>query len=169
MKIGLDSYEVIKDADCLFICTEGDEFKDINFKKLSKFMKRKIILDARNILIADEAHKNNFEYFDYKFENKKTHTNIWNMNQKLGSVGKKFMVHPAIFPVPYIQRMIEIFTKEGEVILDPFLGSGTTLIAAEKSGRYCYGFELNKEGYWPLIQHRLDEFIIDKEKINLNT
>ena len=64
LKIGLDSYEVIRDADCLFICTEWDEFKDINYKKLSKLMKRKIILDGRNILIADEAHENNFEYYD---------------------------------------------------------------------------------------------------------
>ena len=118
---------------------------------------------------TNDFQLNDFEYFDYKIDKKIPHTNIWNINKKFGSVGKKFMVHPAIFPVPYIQRMIEIFTKEGEVVLDPFLGSGTTLIAAEKSGRFCYGFELNKEGYWPLIQHRLEEFIINKEKINLNT
>ena len=47
-------------------------------------------------------------------------SNIWNINKKFGSVGKKYMVHPAIFPTEYIVNMIEIFTKKDDIILDPF-------------------------------------------------
>jgi len=64
LKLGLDSYQVVKDADCLIICTEWDEFKNINYEKLGALMNRKIILDGRNVLIPNEANLNNFEYFD---------------------------------------------------------------------------------------------------------
>ncbi len=64
LKFGSDPYEVVKDADCLIICTEWNEFKNINYKKLSSLMNRKTILDGRNILFPEEAALNNFEYFD---------------------------------------------------------------------------------------------------------
>ena len=62
--LGMDPYEVAKDADCLIICTEWSEFKSINYEKLGRLMNRKAILDGRNILIPDEVALNNFEYFD---------------------------------------------------------------------------------------------------------
>ena len=64
LKFGLDPYEVVKGADCLIICTEWSEFKNINYKKLGSLMNRKTILDGRNILIPEEVALNNFEYFD---------------------------------------------------------------------------------------------------------
>ena len=59
-----DQYEVTKDADCLFICTEWNEFKNINYDRLANLMNRKIILDGRNVLVPEEVFSNNFEYFD---------------------------------------------------------------------------------------------------------
>ena len=94
---------------------------------------------------------NNLDFFDYKIENPSPNTNIWNINKKFGSVGKKYLVHPAIFPVEYISRLIQIFTMEENIVLDPFLGSGTSLIASMNSNRDFIGFELNKEGYLSLI------------------
>jgi UDPglucose 6-dehydrogenase len=64
LNIALDKYEVANNADCLIICTEWAEFKEINYKKLAQLMNRKIILDGRNILIPEEAHANKFEYYD---------------------------------------------------------------------------------------------------------
>ena len=64
LRLRMDPYEVTKDADCLIICTEWKEFKNINYKKLGKLMNRKTILDGRNILIPEEVALNNFEYFD---------------------------------------------------------------------------------------------------------
>jgi DNA modification methylase len=109
-------------------------------------------------------------FFDYKIKSEgvSKNPNIWNINKKFGSIGKKFMVHPAIFPVEYIKRMIQIFTKEGDFILDPFLGSGTTLISSEVTNRVCFGFELNKEGYLPLIHSRLEEEKIPPSKIKFS-
>lgn len=64
LKIGLDPYEILKGADCLIICTDWGEFKNINYERLEKLMNRKTILDGRNILIPEEAALNNFEYYD---------------------------------------------------------------------------------------------------------
>lgn len=111
---------------------------------------------------------NNTDFFDYKIENPATNTNIWNINKKFGSVGKKYLVHPAIFPVEYINRLIQIFTDEGNIVLDPFLGSGTSLISAMKSDRNFIGFELNKEGYLPMVRDRLLENNFDIENVFLS-
>lgn len=117
---------------------------------------------------SDEYSVNNFDYFDYKFRLKVSRANIWNINKKLGSIGKKYLVHPAIFPLEYIERMILIFTKEGETILDPFLGSGTTLIGAMKNNRKCIGYELNKRGYMPMILDRIKDNKLDFSYVSFN-
>jgi DNA modification methylase len=49
--------------------------------------------------------------------------------------------HPAPFPVELPRRLIDLFTYEGDVVLDPFMGSGTTAVAAVRGGRHFVGFE----------------------------
>ncbi len=51
--------------------------------------------------------------------------------------------HPAPFPVELPRRLIELFTYEGDLVLDPFLGSGSTLVAAKESGRRGIGVDLD--------------------------
>lgn len=62
--------------------------------------------------------------------------------------------HPTQKPLEIIERMIKASCPEGGVVLDPFMGSGTTAVAAQKLGRHFVGFELNAE-YCELIQRRL--------------
>ena len=54
--------------------------------------------------------------------------------------------HPAPFPVELPQRLIELYTYEGDVVLDPFMGSGTTAVAAVRTGRHYLGYDTD-EGY----------------------
>lgn len=54
-------------------------------------------------------------------------------------------IHPTQKPVPLLERIIEIFTDKGDVVIDPCAGSGSTLRAAANMGRKAYGFEVNKE------------------------
>lgn len=54
-------------------------------------------------------------------------------------------IHPTQKPVPLLERLIKIFTDEGDVIIDPCAGSGSTLIAAENLNRKAYGFEITRE------------------------
>ncbi|MBL7163904.1 MAG: site-specific DNA-methyltransferase [Anaerolineales bacterium] len=53
------------------------------------------------------------------------------------------MRHPAKYPETLVQEFIEFFTKQGGVVLDPMVGTGSTIVAAMRSGRHSYGIELN--------------------------
>ncbi len=63
-------------------------------------------------------------------------------------------VHPATFPVALAERVISLFTHRGELVLDPFVGSGTTLLAARGLERNAVGFDLKPE-YIQLCKERL--------------
>lgn len=56
-------------------------------------------------------------------------------------------VHPTQKPVPLLENIIRIFTDEGDVVIDPTAGSGTTLLAAANLNRRAYGFEIKKDFY----------------------
>jgi DNA modification methylase len=56
---------------------------------------------------------------------------------------KGVLAHPAKFPETLAQDFIEFFTKQGETVLDPMAGTGSTLVGALRSGRNSYGIELN--------------------------
>jgi modification methylase len=64
--------------------------------------------------------------------------------------------HPAPFPVELPRRLIELYTFEDEIILDPFMGSGTTALAAQATGRHFIGYEL-EEQYIQLTHKRLQK------------
>jgi site-specific DNA-methyltransferase (adenine-specific) len=54
-------------------------------------------------------------------------------------------IHPTQKPVPMLEHLISIFTDEGDVVIDPVAGSGTTLLAAKNLNRRAYGFEIKKD------------------------
>lgn len=56
-------------------------------------------------------------------------------------------IHPTQKPIPLLQRLVELFTDVDDVVIDPFAGSGSTLIAAANLGRKAYGFEISKRFY----------------------
>lgn len=56
-------------------------------------------------------------------------------------------IHPTQKPVQVISNLINIFTDEDDVVIDPVAGSGSTLIAAHKTGRKGFGFEIKKDSY----------------------
>ncbi len=74
---------------------------------------------------------------------------VWNFP----SVSARKTGHPAPFPVELPYRVIQLYTFEGEVILDPFMGSGQTAIAAVKTGRHYVGYEID-EIYVKLAESR---------------
>lgn len=56
-------------------------------------------------------------------------------------------IHPTQKPIPVLKRLIEIFTDEYDVVIDPVAGSATTLRACMELNRSCYGFEIKKDFY----------------------
>lgn len=85
--------------------------------------------------------------------------------------------HPAPFPVELPYRLIQLYTFEGEIVLDPFIGSGQSAIASIKSGRHYVGYEIDSQ-YVKVSEQRINDYIIvnnmpnlfdmDKEKVNAN-
>lgn len=75
---------------------------------------------------------------------------------------KKKYKHPTIKPLPLIENHIENSSRRGDVILDCFAGSGTTLVGAINKGRKFIGFEINKD-YYEIAKKRIEETM--KEKV----
>lgn len=77
---------------------------------------------------------------------------IWEMQpEKAKSIG-----HPAPFPVELPSRLIKLYSFVGDYVLDPFMGSGTTLVAAKKLNRNGIGFEINAD-YVKIAEERLSQ------------
>jgi DNA modification methylase len=64
--------------------------------------------------------------------------------------------HPAPFPVELPEKLIELYTFAGDLVLDPFMGSGSTLVAASRTGRRYVGYDLDA-GYVELARARVDD------------
>ncbi len=84
---------------------------------------------------------------------------IWEFYYEKRDIRDK-SVHPAVFPIALPAKCIELFTHRGELVLDPFVGSGTTLLAAEDLDRNAVGFDLKPE-YVELANSRLGQTRLD--------
>jgi DNA modification methylase len=71
-------------------------------------------------------------------------------------------VHPAVFPISLPAHFIRLLTHRGELILDPFVGIGTTLVAAKDLGRNAVGFDLKKE-YIEFAKKRLSQTTLESD------
>ena len=83
----------------------------------------------------------------------KSQLGVWQFIYESRDIRDK-KIHPATFPISLAKKIIELFTHEGELVLDPFVGSGTTLVAARDTDRNAIGFDLKKE-YIDLCRKRL--------------
>ena len=79
---------------------------------------------------------------------------IWIMKAE----SAKRIGHPAPFPEELPYRLIQLYSFKDDVILDPFMGSGTAALAALKSGRKYVGYDINKE-YIDLAEKRISQFL----------
>ena len=84
----------------------------------------------------------------------KSQLGVWQFNYQGRDIRDK-KKHPATFPISLARRVIELFTHDGELVLDPFVGSGTTLVAAQEANRNAVGFDL-QESYVRLAAERLN-------------
>jgi DNA modification methylase len=71
-------------------------------------------------------------------------------------VKEEYNTHLAVKPVLLLAHLIELFTCVGQLVLDPFLGTGSTALAAMRTGRSCIGIEINPE-YVDIAEHRIKE------------
>jgi len=84
---------------------------------------------------------------------------IWELYYEKRDIRDKD-IHPAVFPIALPKKCIELFTHQGELVLDPFVGIGTTLLASRDMGRNAVGFDLS-QGYIDFISKRLGQMQLD--------
>ena len=98
---------------------------EIGFKKTCRCEGNNI-----NCLTAKEWLKNQLGVWEFFYEKRDVRDKV---------------VHPATFPISMAKKVIELFTHEGELVLDPFVGSGTSLVAAQDTNRNAVGFDLKQK------------------------
>lgn len=91
--------------------------------------------------VGDEAHTNNVELGRHG----RNRTNVWEYSSVnvFGARSADLEMHPTVKPVPLVADAIKDVTARGDIVLDGFLGSGTTLLAATHAGRRCFGMEID--------------------------
>ena len=107
-------------------------------------------------LFAQYKHK--YEPFFYCFKKGKStrwygptnESTVWQYDKPHRNEG-----HPTVKPLPLAIRALRNSSARGDIVLDLFLGSGSTLIAAERTGRVCFGTELEPR-YCDLIRKRYE-------------
>ena len=128
-------------------------------EELKTFKTPKLASCHDNIIMAQKPKEKSFihNWVQYK-------TGLINLSLDVSSViefSKKveknaFNTHPTIKPVKLIEYLIEIFSRPGQMVLDPFLGSGTTSVAAKNTDRKSIGIEINPN-YVKIAKQRLKE------------
>lgn len=86
-----------------------------------------------------------FNWFEWKKDNSKEYAKI----------------HPTQKPINVLKKLIKIFTDEGDVVIDPVAGSGSTLRACAELKRSCYGFEIKKDFYTKAKEKMISDEILD--------
>jgi site-specific DNA-methyltransferase (adenine-specific) len=105
----------------------------------------------------DERSKHRFNYADMRKANGgKQMKTVWRMAAPAGDE-KRFGKHPTQKPVALIERCLLAATSEGDLVLDPFLGGGTTAVACLRSKRGCVGIELDEAHTELAIQRAKDQ------------
>jgi DNA modification methylase len=105
-----------------------------------------------------DSHRNNVQLGRFG----RSRSNVWhypgvNSFARATEEGDLLALHPTVKPVALVADAIMDCSARGDIVLDPFVGSGTTIIAAERTGRTCYGMELDS-AYVDTVVRRWQNF-----------
>ncbi len=126
---------------------------------------RQLLIWVKHQLVLGRSHYHyRHEHVFYGWRGKTS----WNGSRKEDSVWEEERPmaspeHPTMKPVALCEKAMENSSQPNDVVIDAFLGSGSTLIAAERTGRRCYGMELDPH-YVRLVLSRWEAFSGDKAK-----
>jgi len=104
-----------------------------------------------------------FNHNKVKIKNDKKYiSNVWKINNTKSNIDSLL----GCYPIELVEKGILLSSKQNDIILDLFLGSGTTLIASEKTNRVCYGMEIDEHYCSIIMQRYIDS--IGKNDIKIN-
>jgi DNA modification methylase len=150
-----------------FIFCNKDLVPDyLNWAILKKYAFNILFWKKPNALPLADSHRPDVEYIIFIRKNA-----IWNNSlpdvsySKLLEFGREnSTIHPTMKPVALLANQILISSNKNGIVVDPFLGSGSTLIACEQTNRICYGFELDPK-YCDVIIERWEKLTGQKAEL----
>jgi len=154
------------DYNSYYITISGQKLLDLsqalldNNYKISQYL----VWVKNNHVLGRQDYANKHELIIYGWKNHHEfygpfQTTVWEIDRPL-----KSKLHPTMKPIELMQKAIQNSSKEKGIILDPFLGSGSTLIACEQTNRICYGMEIDP-AYIDVIIERWENYTGKKAKL----
>lgn len=163
-------YAVLKETGhCYIMCNNKNLYPFLDAVNSSDFHLIKTMIWAKDNKIMSQAYMSQFEFILFLRKGKFVKINkcgtsdlLQYPNQKTKGVDDK-PIHPTEKPIDLMKVLIENSSNENEIVLDPFLGVGSTALACIKTNRRCIGVELD-ETYYTIANNRINELvsIIDK-------
>jgi DNA modification methylase len=153
--------ECTKEGSSIYVChadLKGYEFRGA-FVDAGWLLKQCIVWVKQHFVMGRQDYQWKHEPILYGWKDGHAHqfyggrsqTTVWEINRPMKSPD-----HPTTKPVELVEVAIKNSSKSGDIVLDPFLGSGTTMIAAERSGRICFGMEIDPKYCAVILQRCLD-------------
>ncbi|GAB4499232.1 MAG: DNA methyltransferase [Anaerolineales bacterium] len=115
----------------------------------TEYYRTKLPIQSHRVCDCAPTHLNCLSGKDWL----KSQIGVWQFAYEGRDIRDK-MLHPATFPIALAKKVISLFSHEGELVLDPFVGSGTSLVAAQDTNRNAVGFDLQQK-YIDLCATRL--------------
>lgn len=170
LKVDKNAVAHMKPGAAFYICHSDSE--GLNFRGACKeaglTVRQCLIWEKDSLVLGRQDYQWIHEPILYGWKDGAGHS--WHNDRKQVTVlkfdrPKKSDLHPTMKPVPLFVYLIQNSTKEGDIVLDLFGGSGTTIIACEQTGRIGYTMELD-EHYASVIVDRWEKFTgLTAEKI----
>lgn len=156
-----ESYRVLKD-DAFFITFFSTKFFQQSFKNNPfKYFWNFVLYCPNGRVLSPIGYTKYMSCIVFKKGNpkmiKKGKDIFVDTPGKLVEPDEGFINHPTPKPKIFIKEILLMFSKEGDIVLDPFIGSGSTAVACKLAKRNFIGFEIN-ENYCKLTQERLAKF-----------
>ena len=141
-------YRVLKDTGHAYIMSNNKNLKDMLIEiEKAGFSIYKTLIWAKNSPITNMFYMDSHEYIIFCRKGKAKRINNCGTKSVLNVDNPRNKVHPTEKPVELMEILINNSSQEGELVLDPFIGSGTTAIACINTNRNYIGFELDKQYY----------------------
>lgn len=148
-------YRVLKDTGHAYIMSNNKNLKDMLMEiENVGFNIYKTLIWAKNSPITNMYYMDSHEYIIFCRKGKAKRVNNCGTKSVLNVDNPRNKVHPTEKPVELMEVLINNSSQEGELVLDPFMGSGTTAIACINNNRNYIGFELDKQ-YYDIANERI--------------
>lgn len=154
------------DSHCYTMCNDRHVEAMLREGRNSGLRQHSLLIWEKGTATPNKHGMKCVEFIGLFFKGKEKYWNDCGQKQMVYVAQENYMGHPTVKPVPLCENYIRQSTIEGETILDPFCGVGSTLLAAAKSGRKAIGIELEKK-WFDLSVKRVHDFYQKPQQIQM--